>query len=169
MSYFIRPVTKNDESFLWEMLYHAAHMAEEGEPSPEAAKHNPDLVKYVQDWERETDIGCLALDTESNQPIGAVWIRLLIGSEKTISYVNDLTPELAIAVLPNYIGSGVGTQLLTHVLAAAAKRYSAVVLSVRASNPAQRLYQRMGFVVIGKTTNRVGTESLNMLYTFPIR
>ncbi len=30
MSYRIRPVTKDDEPFLWEMLYHAAHMAEEG-------------------------------------------------------------------------------------------------------------------------------------------
>lgn len=168
MSYRVRPVTKDDEPFLWEMLYHAAHMAEEGATSPEAAKQNPDLMKYVKDWGRETDIGCLALATESNQPIGAAWIRLLIGNEKTISYVNDLTPELAIAVLPNYIGSGVGTQLLTHVLAAAEKRYTSVVLSVRASNPAQRLYTRMGFVVIGKTINRVGTESLNMLYSFPV-
>lgn len=168
MNYHIRPVTKDDEPFLWEMLYHAAHMTEEGATSPEAAKQNLDLLKYVKDWGRETDIGCLALDTESNQPIGAAWIRLLIGNEKTISYVDDLTPELAIAVLPNYLGSGVGTQLLTHVLAAAEKHYTSVVLSVRASNPAQRLYTRMGFVVIGKTINRVGTESLNMLYTFPV-
>lgn len=168
MSYFICPVTKDNELFLWEMLYHAAHMVEEGATSPEAAKQNPDLAKYVKDWGRETDIGCLALTPESNLPIGAAWIRLLVGGEKTISYVNDFTPELAIAVLPDYIGSGVGTQLLTHVLAEAEKRYASVVLSVRASNPAQRLYARMGFVVIGKTTNRVGTESLNMLYTFPV-
>ena len=40
MSYRIRPVTKDDEPFLWEMLYHAAHMAEEGAISSEAAKQN---------------------------------------------------------------------------------------------------------------------------------
>jgi ribosomal protein S18 acetylase RimI-like enzyme len=169
MSYFIRPATKDDQPFLWEMLYYAAHMSEEGETSPEAAKKNPDLVKYVRDWGHETDVGCLALDSESNRPIGAAWIRLLIGTEKTISYVNDLTPELAIAVLPEYIGYGIGTQLLIHTLEAAKKHYSSVVLSVRADNPARRLYERIGFVVIGKTTNRIGTESLNMLISFPYR
>jgi ribosomal protein S18 acetylase RimI-like enzyme len=77
--------------------------------------------------------------------------------------VNDVIPELAIAVLPAYLGSGVGTQLLKHVLEAAKKRYSSVVLSVRATNPAKRLYERMGFVILEETVNRVGTESLNML------
>jgi GNAT superfamily N-acetyltransferase len=163
VSIVIRPTVKEDESFLWEMLYHAAHMDEEGATATDAAKTNPDLVKYARNWGQETDIGCVALAAESNRPIGATWIRLLICAEKTISYVNDLTPELAIAVLPTYIGSGVGTLLLTHILAAAQKRYPSVVLSVRVTNPAQRLYARMGFVVIGKTTNRVGTESLNML------
>jgi len=46
---------------------------------------------------------------------------------------------------------------------AAKKRYPSVVLSVRATNPAIRLYEKMGFVIVGKTVNRVGTESLNML------
>ncbi len=163
MNYVIRPAVKDDELFLWEMLYYAAHMEEEGEASPQAAKKDPDLIKYVKDWGSETDVGCIALEPRNNQPIGAAWIRLLIGDDKTSSYVNDFTPELAIAVLPAYIGRGVGTQLLTHVLEAAKKPYSSVVLSVRATNPAKRLYERMGFVVAGKTTNRVGTESLKML------
>jgi hypothetical protein len=30
---------------------------------------------------------------------------------------------------------------------------------VRASNPAQRLYERLGFVTAAKVTNRVGTMS----------
>ncbi len=102
-------------------------------------------------------------DDEPFLPIGAAWIRLLTGNEKTISYVNDVIPELAIAVLPAYLGSGVGTQLLKQVLEAAKKRYSSVVLSVRATNPAKQLYERMGFVIFGETINRVGTASLNML------
>lgn len=159
----IRMATHDDEPFLWEMLYFAAHMDEDGEVSSEAAKQNPDLVKYVNGWGRETDMGCIALEPHSNQPIGAAWIRLLIANEKTTSYVDDITPELAITVLPKYLGCGVGTLLLQHLLETAKQRYPRVVLSVRATNPAKRLYERMGFVVTGEIANRVGTPSLNMV------
>ena len=124
---------------------------------------NPDLEKYVNGWGRETDVGCIALEPHSNQPVGAAWIRLLIANEKTTSYVDDTTPELAIAVLPEYLGCGVGTLLLQHLLEAAKQRYPRVVLSVRATNPAKRLYERMGFVVTGEIANRIGTPSSNMV------
>jgi GNAT superfamily N-acetyltransferase len=163
MNFIIRQASKDDEPFLWEMLYYAAHMEEDGEVSSQAAKKNPDLLKYVKDWGRETDIGCIALEPDCHQPIGAAWIRLLIANEKTTSYVDDVTPELAIAVLPEYVGKGVGTLLLKYLLEAAKQLYPGVVLSVRATNPAKRLYEKMGFVVTGKIANRVGTESLNMV------
>ena len=159
----IRMATRDDEPFLWEMLYFAAHMDEDGEISPEAAKQNPDLDKYVNGWGRETDVGCIALEPQSNQLVGAAWIRLLIANEKTTSYVDDTTPELAIAVMPEYLGCGVGTLLLQHLLEAAKQRYPRVVLSVRATNTAKRLYERIGFVVTGEIANRVGTPSLNMV------
>lgn len=162
MNYTIRPAAKDDEPFLWEMLYYAAHVDEEGEKSIQSVKENAALVKYVRDWGRETDLGCIALDAASKQPIGAAWIRLLLDDEKTISYIDDDTPELAIAVSPTYLAHGVGTLLLTSVLASARKHYTAVVLSVRANNPARHLYERVGFVVFGETLNRVGTASLNM-------
>jgi ribosomal protein S18 acetylase RimI-like enzyme len=161
--YIIRPAVEDDEPFLWEMLYYAAHMEEDGETSPLAAKEHPYLIRYVKGWKRETDMGCIALEPESNRPIGAAWIRLLIGDDKTFSYIDNFTPELAIAVLPEYVGKGVGTQLLSYILETAREEYSSVVLSVRATNPARRLYERMGFVVVGKAINRTGSESLNML------
>ena len=154
MNFIIRQASKDDEPFFWEMLYYAAHMEEDGEGSPHAAKKNPGLLKYVKDWGRETDIGCIALEQDNHQPIGAAWIRLLIANEKTTSYVDDATPELAIAMLPEYIGKGVGTLLLKHLLEAAKQLYPGVVLSVRATNPAKRLYERMGFVVTGKIAKR---------------
>ncbi len=162
MRYTIRPANRDDEAFLWEMLYYAAHMEEDGETSLRAAKHNPGLVKYVQAWGRESDQGYLALDASGLRPIGAAWIRLFTGQEKMVSDLDDGIPELAIAVLPEYVGKGVGTQLLAHLLEAAKDRYSSVVLSVRSTNPARRLYEHLGFVVIGTTSNRVGTESVIM-------
>lgn len=163
MNYIIRSAVKDDEPFLWEMLYYAAHMEEDGATSLQDARKHPYLIRYVKGWKRETDMGCIALDPENNRPIGAAWIRLLLGDDKTFSYIDDFTPELAIATLPDYVGKGVGTQLLSYMLEAAREKYTSVVLSVRATNPARRLYERIGFVEVGKATNRTGTESLNML------
>ena len=166
MHALIRPLRQDDEPFLWQMLYYAAHMQEDGATSSDMAKNNPGLQKYVQGWGRETDMGVLALHPHHQSPLGAAWIRLLIEEKKMSSLISDGTPELAIAVLPDYIGQGIGTQLMKHLLEAASKLYPAVVLSVRMSNPAQHLYERMGFETVDTAINRVGSESLVMLIRF---
>ena len=99
----------------------------------------------------------------NGRPIGAAWLRLLIGNDKTFAYQDDRTPELAIAVRPEYVGQGVGTALLHQLLTFARGRYPAIVLSVREHNPARRLYERLGFRVVGEGVNRVGGRSLVML------
>ncbi len=166
MHALIRSLRQDDEPFLWQMLYYASHMQEDNETSSDAAKNVPELNKYVQGWGRKTDVGVLALHPHDERPIGAAWIRLLIGEKKTFSFIDDSTPELAIAVLPDYIGQGIGTQLMEHLLEAAKEVYSAVVLSVRLSNPARHLYERMGFKVVDTAINRVGGESFVLLIRF---
>ncbi len=166
MPVLIRLLKQDDEPFLWQMLYYAAHLQEDGETSSDAAKDNPGLQKYVQGWGRETDMGVLALHPHNQRPLGAAWIRLLIGEKKMSRLIPDSTPELAIAVLPDFLGQGIGTQLLKHLLEAASKVYPAVMLSVRKSNPARYLYERMGFEIVDTALNRVGSESFVMLIRF---
>ena len=153
-----------DEGFLWTMLYYAANMAQDGATSLLAAQDNAYLRVYVAGWGLPSDLGVIAYDGET--PVGAVWSRLLIGDHKTAGYIDDATPELAAAVLPNYIGQGIGTQVLQAYLERAKDMFSAVALNVRADNPALRLYQRAGFEVIGEITNRVSTKSYNMVLRF---
>lgn len=155
----IRPAIQADEPFLWQMLLLAAHLDDDGPATLATAKTHPALSKYVHDWGRETDAGCLALDPSSQQPIGAAWMRLFNREEQPLLAGDEAIPELAIAVLPAYQGQGVGMQLLTHAIQAARARYSAVVLSVRTTNSAKALYERVGFVVVGTIINRVGTMS----------
>jgi ribosomal protein S18 acetylase RimI-like enzyme len=52
---------------------------------------------------------------------------------------------LDIALLPEYRRQGIGTQLLTEVLAAAAAAAKPVQMHVERFNPAQHLYDRLGF------------------------
>ncbi|MGB5897493.1 MAG: N-acetyltransferase, partial [Geitlerinemataceae cyanobacterium] len=144
----IYPLRLEDEPFLWEMLFEAAHLAEEGETSVQAAMKHPQIAKYVRDWGKATDIGFGAIDRTTHQKIGAAWLRLFPETDRGYGYIDDRTPELSIAVLPAYRGQGVGTRLLVRLLDAAKTLYPAVSLSVRRDNPAMRLYRRMGFQVV---------------------
>jgi ribosomal protein S18 acetylase RimI-like enzyme len=168
MDYLIRPLIQEDEAFLWQMLYEAAYLVEEGNLTVQDAMNHPDLAKYVKDWGLKDDSGFVAILKSSNQPVGAVWLRLLTGENKGYGYVDDQIPELAIAILPQYRNKGIGTQLLTHLLAAAKTSYPSISLSTRATNPAVGLYKRFGWKVLAdsETTNRVGSVSFKMKIDF---
>jgi ribosomal protein S18 acetylase RimI-like enzyme len=148
------------------MLFEAAHLAEEGETSVEAAMNHPLIARYVKNWGQPGDLGTIA--EVDRFPVGAAWLRLLTGDEKGFGYVDDETPELAIAVLPNFRGQGIGTALLQHLLELAKAIYPAVCLNVRESNPAVRLYERIGFQTIkgSEIVNRTGGISYDMKLIF---
>jgi GNAT superfamily N-acetyltransferase len=97
-----------DQPILWKMLMLAAH-----ETSVEYVKTQPELARYVQDWGRFGDMGFIACLEEVS--IGAVWLRLWSGSNRGFGYIDDTIPELAIAVLPEYRGQGIGTKLLRQI------------------------------------------------------
>jgi ribosomal protein S18 acetylase RimI-like enzyme len=168
LDYSIRSLTQEDEPFLWQMLYEAAHMAEEGESTVQVVVNHPLIAKYVKNWGRANDLGFVAIELNDNQPIGAAWLRLFTGDDKGFGWIDDTIPELAIAVLPEYRNQGVGTQLLARLLSAAKASYRSVSLSVRSSNPALNLYERSGFKVIegSETINRTGGRSFTMKVDF---
>ena len=162
LSYTIRTAASADEPILWDMLFYAANMAEDGATSSAAARSHPYLAEFVAGWGRSGDLGVLAIDSADGAALGAAWLRQLSGVEKRYAAVADDVPELAIAVVPGAIGQGIGGALLGALLAQARGQYSAVALSVRASNPARRLYERHAFVVVDTITNRVGGQSFVM-------
>ena len=150
MNCTIQSLTLDDQAFLWEMLYQVLHVPEGHPALPREVIQHPELARYVQGWGREGDCGFLASDAMTDQPIGAVWLRSLIGENKGYGYVDDTIPELSIAVLPTYRGQGIGTQLLTHLVASECGR-SPISLSVSVDNPAMRLYERFGFEVVSQS------------------
>lgn len=148
------------------MLYHAARMSEDGETSPEAAKADPHLNIYIQGWGRRGDQGVIAYSTDMTQNLGAAWLRLLTEDKSHYGYYDDATPELAIAVLPEMTGKGVGSLLISTLIEQVRTEIPAIVLTVRNDNPAKKLYERFGFVTTDEVTNRVGTTSSKMLLKF---
>ena len=149
--YRIRPLVSEDQALLWEMLYLSLFVPEGDAPFERDILQLPDISKYVRDWGRATDIGFVAVDGSNNQPLGAVWLRLLTGTEKGYGYVDKFTPELGMSVLRGHRGQGIGTSLLAHLIETVATSYEQISLSVAAENPARRLYERFGFEVVGKS------------------
>lgn len=149
MNYNLQPLTVSDEPFLWEMLYQAIYVLEGELPPSREIVYEPDLARYVQDWGRAGDCGFLAIDPTTGQCIGAVWLRLFTGANKGYGYIDNDTPELSIAIAPEYRGQGIGTQLLDHLFASKCGQ-STVSLSVSADNSARRLYERFGFAVVSE-------------------
>ena len=158
----IRPLTSDDEPFLWKALYYAIHVPPgEAAPAPDTVER-PDLACYVSGWmQHPDDLGFLA--EEDGAPVGAAWLRRWSGGKRGYGFVDLATPELSMSLLPGYRGFGLGTTLLHRLLSTAQKRFAAVSLSVSASNPARRLYEREGFVPVGEFEG----NSLTMVKRFP--
>lgn len=154
MSYTIRPLEPSDKSFLWEMLYQAIYVPTGTTPLPREIIYQPELAKYVQDW-KTNDIGLIAILESNKSPIAATWIRLFNINNPGYGYINDETPELSIAVLPEYRNQGIGTRLILDLLEIIKDIYPAISLSVSSDNPALRLYQRNGFEIVNQSDNSV--------------
>lgn len=165
MPYRVATATPADEPVLWAMLFEAAHAAEQNMTSPDQLRSVPELARYVEGWGRRGDLGVVG---GPDSGAGAAWLRLFPAGNPGYGYVDDATPELAIAVAPQLRGSGLGTTLLRRLLADARRHHDAVSLSVRQTNPALRLYERLGFALVpgSQLVNRAGTTSVTMVHRF---
>lgn len=146
MDYSIRPFEKKDTPFLWEILYQSIHVPEwQQAPSRDILKE-PSIEKYLRDWGGNHDHAQVAVD-EANNPIGAVWIRLLSRENAGYGFVDDAIPELGMAIMSQHRGKGIGKHLLSEMIGLACSiGHSAISLSVDPRNKtALRLYEKLGF------------------------
>ncbi len=151
ISYIIRSIEATDHSFLWAMLDRALYVLPGTSPLPKDVIFQPKLAKYVENWgSKEGDRGVIAILADSQTCIGAAWLRMFKSHNPGYGYVDDYTPELSIAVLPEYRGQGIGTKLLTKLFSEVKNCYPAVSLSVSSENPALQLYRRLGFEAIAQ-------------------
>jgi GNAT superfamily N-acetyltransferase len=134
----------SDEPILRDMLYLAVFVPPGSPPADPSVVAQPELARYVSGWGRRGDDGIIAV-ASSGEPIGAVWLRLWSEHDHGYGFINALTPELSVAVLPEARGGGIGTELLQRLLQRADESYEEVSLSVSIQNPAVRLYERVGF------------------------
>ncbi|MDR2610036.1 MAG: GNAT family N-acetyltransferase, partial [Clostridiales Family XIII bacterium] len=81
-------------------------------------------------------------DKQNGQVVGAAWTRIIAG----YGHIGAGTPELAISVLPEFRGCGIGTKLMKKLFAVLRENgYARTSLSVQKDNPAVRFYERLGY------------------------
>ncbi|MBM2823513.1 MAG: Histone acetyltransferase and related acetyltransferase [Thermoleophilia bacterium] len=142
----IRDLASGETAFLQAMLYAALAWRPGVElPPREWVLEHPQVVVFHKDWGRDGDIALVA--EESGRPIGAVWYRFFTEAEHGEGYVDDETPELAIAVVEGSRGRGVGRILMQQIHDRARRDgLECISLSVNTDNPAKRLYAALGYV-----------------------
>jgi ribosomal protein S18 acetylase RimI-like enzyme len=141
---FVRRGSPQDARFMRDMLRHAYYWRERVPGSL--------VSRYVRGWGRPGDTAVVAV--EDGFPVGAAWYRLFSAQEPGYGFVDEQTPELAIAVVPSKRGKGIGDGLLTALCERARDAgFGALSLSVEPGNPARALYERHGFEKTGESVD----------------
>jgi len=159
----LRLVEPQESALIFSFLTLAARMKESGEPIQKALV-DEQLTKYWLGWGRPADLGVVAVRSLDALPLSCAWLRQLPEGDE--GYVATGVLELAFGTIESERGRGVGSQTLMALLERARSVALGVSLSVRAENPAVRLYQRLGFRTTSQIVNRVGGQSLTMQLDF---
>jgi ribosomal protein S18 acetylase RimI-like enzyme len=102
--------------------------------------HDPGVRIYAEDWERPGDLGIVAV--VNGVDAGACWMRVLPEGVGLAS-IDDMTPQLGIALEPCYQHRGLGEPLMREALGRAWQAgHEKVSLTVHPENPAIPLYER---------------------------
>ena len=159
--YMIRDLRSDEylllEDFLYEAIFVPADF--EGEVPRSIIFDDPLCKASFEDFgSGEDDIALVA--TIDDNPIGACWVRMT----NEYGHIDDRTPSFSISLYEPYRGNGIGTALMTAMLEELRRRgFGRASLSVQKENPAARLYQRLGFEIIGDGADKTEWLMLKIL------
>lgn len=141
-----RPLLPRDQDQLWRWLHIALWDPPPAPPRPIEVLQDPRVRIYAEGWGRPGDVGVVA--QVEGVDAGSCWLRLLprgVG----LGSIDAKTPQLGIALEPQFQHRGYGQPLMLEALEAARRAgYEQVSLTVHPENPARRVYERCGFDTI---------------------
>ncbi|MDR2894434.1 MAG: GNAT family N-acetyltransferase [Alistipes sp.] len=153
----IRPIERRDYPLLEEFLYRSIFVPEGVEPPAREIIRLPEIYVYIDGFGGEGDTGVVA--EADGQVVGAAWTRII----PAYGQIDPATPELAISVLPQWRGQGIGGRMMERLFGMLNDAgYRRTSLSVQQDNPAVRLYQRLGYVITGERPDGAGHEDYLM-------
>lgn len=146
----IRKILPEEYSFMESIMYEAIYHPDPKNPYPKEVIYLPQVKVYWENWGKGADDHCLVAIVDGKM-VGAVWIRTFQGNLKGCGFIDEQTPEIAIALFEEYRGKGIGSQMMEQMIALIKlEGYAQVSLSITKGNPAIRLYERLGFHTINE-------------------
>jgi len=153
-----REIKKEEYPLLEDFFYNAIYMPEGEKYPPKEIIFKPEIYVYIKDFGLVTDCGVVA--ERDGVIIGAAWTRII----PAYGHIDNDTPELAISVLSEYRGQGVGTLLMNSLFGLLRERgYKRTSLSVQQNNPAVRFYKRLGYKTTDEKLDHAGHEDYIMV------
>jgi ribosomal protein S18 acetylase RimI-like enzyme len=126
-----RPATPDDEEFLYQLL------------KATMRGYVDQIWGWDEDWQRayfhmRFDPAKNQIVVLDDQDVGVI----------SVEWREDVVHLCTLFILPEYQGRGIGTQLISALQAAASREGLPMTLRVLKVNPAKRLYERLGFMVV---------------------
>jgi ribosomal protein S18 acetylase RimI-like enzyme len=154
----IRPIEHRDYPLLEEFLYQAIFVPEGIEPPAREIIYRPEIFVYIDDFGAKDDRGVVA--EVGGQVVGAAWTRIV----PAFGHIDDTIPELAISVLPEWRGRGIGSRMMERLFEMLAESgYRHTSLSVQKDNPAVIFYRRLGYAVTAERPDGADHEDYLMI------
>lgn len=155
----IHSIRESEYGCLHEFIYQAIFIPEGEALPPRTIIDDPEIFLYIKDFGKQPgDLGVVA--EQNGQIVGAAWVRII----PAYGQIDNETPELAISVLPEFRGCGIGTRLMENLFDLLRKNgYKQTSLSVQKNNPAVHLYKRRGYTIADERFDHVGHEDYIML------
>ncbi len=140
----VREIIPAEYPLLEDFLYHAIFVPPGMEAPPRDIIHHPDVFVYIDGF--GSKIGDMGVVAEvEGRIVGAAWERII----PAFGHVDKDTPELAISVLPEYRGRGVGAAMMTRLFELLRESgYKQTSLAVQKRNAATSFYQRLGYETV---------------------
>ncbi len=152
--YFLR---SSEQYLTKDLLFYAAGLNEEGGTLEE----HPSLEQYERLFGSYSgDVGVYMI--VDKKIAGGAWVRMLANG---FGHVDHDTPELVVAVKPEFRNCSVGTGVMNQLFTEASKLFSSISLSVSLDSPAIVFFETLGFVKVegSEHENCFGKSSLKML------
>jgi ribosomal protein S18 acetylase RimI-like enzyme len=132
------------------LQYEAIFLPEGVEPPPRDIVEKPEINIYIKDFgTKKDDFGLLAM--LNDKVAGGAWVRILAGEIKGYGNIDSETPEFAIALFKEYRNQGIGTVLMLKMIDYLKnKGYEQCSLAVQKANYAVKMYQKVGFEIVGE-------------------